>query len=68
LKEETLVWKDSYRSLFSLYDRPPVEGAKEVLANKLDKLEKKVQEYRRTMNLFIGSDAYRDYEIIEAYV
>jgi DNA/RNA-binding domain of Phe-tRNA-synthetase-like protein len=45
-----------------------VEGEKEVLADKLNKLEKKVQEYRRTMNLFIGNDAYRDYEIIEVYV
>jgi uncharacterized protein YlzI (FlbEa/FlbD family) len=45
-----------------------VEGAKEVLADKLDKLEKKIQEYRRTINLFIGSNTYRDYEIVEAYV
>jgi hypothetical protein len=45
-----------------------VEGAKEALADKLDKLEKKVQEHRRTMNLFIGSDAYRNHKIVEAYV
>jgi DNA/RNA-binding domain of Phe-tRNA-synthetase-like protein len=38
------------------------------LADKLDKLEKEVQEHRRTMNLFIGSDAYRDHEIIETYM
>jgi hypothetical protein len=65
---ETSVWKDSYRSLLILHGRPPVEGAKEVLADKLDKLEKEVQEHRRTMNMFIGSDAYRDHEIVEAYV
>jgi DNA/RNA-binding domain of Phe-tRNA-synthetase-like protein len=38
------------------------------LADKLDKLEKKVQEYQRIINLFIESDAYRNHEIIEAYV
>jgi hypothetical protein len=65
---ETLVWKNFYRSLFTLHGRPLVEGAKEVLADKLDKLEKKVQEHRRIINIFIGSDAYRDYEIIEIYV
>jgi hypothetical protein len=68
LKGEILVWKDFYRSLFTLYGRPPVEGAKEVLVNKLDKLEKEVQEHRRIINIFIGSDTYRDYEIVEAYV
>jgi hypothetical protein len=45
-----------------------VEDTKEVLADKLDKLEKKVQEHRRIMNIFIGSDAYRDYKIVEVYV
>jgi predicted RND superfamily exporter protein len=45
-----------------------VEGTKEALADKLDKLEKEVQEHRRTINLFIESDAYRDHEIVEAYV
>jgi hypothetical protein len=45
-----------------------VEDAKEALADKIDKLEKKVQEHRRTMNLFIENNAYRDHEIIEAYL
>jgi hypothetical protein len=45
-----------------------VEGTKEALINKLDKLEKEVQEYRRIINLFIGNDAYRDHKIVEAYV
>jgi DNA/RNA-binding domain of Phe-tRNA-synthetase-like protein len=45
-----------------------VEGAKEVLVNKLDKLEKEVQEHRRIINIFIESNTYRDYEIIKAYV
>jgi hypothetical protein len=45
-----------------------VEDAKEALADKLDKLEKKVQEHRRTINLFIGSDTYRNHEIVEIYV
>jgi flagellar biosynthesis/type III secretory pathway chaperone len=45
-----------------------VEGAKEALADKLDKLEKKIQKHRRTMNLFIESNTYRDHEIVEAYV
>jgi polysaccharide deacetylase 2 family uncharacterized protein YibQ len=45
-----------------------VEGVKEVLADKLNKLEKKIQEYRKTMNLFIGSDIYKNHEIIEVYV
>jgi hypothetical protein len=65
---ETLVWKNSYKSLFIINGKPPVEGAKEALADKLDKLEKKVQEQRRTMNLFIESDAYRDHEIVEVYI
>jgi hypothetical protein len=63
-----LVWKDFYRSLFTLRDRPPVEDTKEVLADKLDKLEKKIQEYRRIINIFIKNDAYRDPEIVEAYM
>jgi hypothetical protein len=62
---ETLVWKNSYRSLLILRGRPPVESTKEVLA---DKLEKKIQEHRRIINLFIKSDAYRDHEIVEAYI
>jgi hypothetical protein len=45
-----------------------VEGTKEVLADKLNKLEKEVQEHRRIINIFIESNTYRDYEIIEAYV
>jgi hypothetical protein len=45
-----------------------VEGAKEALADKLNKLEKKVQEHRRTINLFIENNTYRDHEIVEAYV
>jgi hypothetical protein len=45
-----------------------VEGTKEALADKLDKLKKKIQEHRRTINIFIESDAYRDHEIIETYV
>jgi DNA/RNA-binding domain of Phe-tRNA-synthetase-like protein len=45
-----------------------VEDTKEVLADKLDKLEKEVQEHRRTMNLFIRSNTYRDHKIIEAYI
>jgi hypothetical protein len=45
-----------------------VENIKEALADKLDKLERKVQKYRRIINLFIGSNAYRDHEIVEAYV
>jgi hypothetical protein len=68
LGEETLVWKDSYKSLFIIHGKPLVEGAKEALADKLDKLEKKVQEHRRIINLFIENDAYRDHEIIKAYV
>jgi hypothetical protein len=65
---EILVWKDFYRNLLILRGRPPVEDTKEALADKLDKLEKKVQEHRRTMNLFIGSNTYRDHEIVEAYI
>jgi hypothetical protein len=45
-----------------------VEDIKEALANKLDKLEKKVQKYRKTINLFIRSDAYRDHKILEVYI
>jgi hypothetical protein len=45
-----------------------MEGTKEVLADKLDKLEKEVQEHRRIINIFIGSNTYRDHEIIKAYV
>jgi DNA/RNA-binding domain of Phe-tRNA-synthetase-like protein len=45
-----------------------VEDTKEALTNKFNKLEKKIQEHRRTINLFIGSDAYRDHKIVEAYV
>jgi DNA/RNA-binding domain of Phe-tRNA-synthetase-like protein len=45
-----------------------VEGIKEVLVNKLDKLKKKIQEHRRIINIFIGSNTYRDHEIVEAYV
>ena len=51
-----------------MHGKPPVEDAKETLANKFDKLEKKVQEHRRTINLFIGNDAYRNHEIVEIYV
>jgi tyrosine-protein phosphatase YwqE len=65
---ETLVWKNFYRNLLTLRGRPPVEGTKEALADKLNKLEKKVQKHRRTINLFIGNDVYRDHEIVEAYV
>ena len=68
MRGETSVWKDFYRSLLFLHGRPPVEDTKEALADKLDKLEKKVQEHRRTINLFIESDIYRDHEIVEAYV
>jgi hypothetical protein len=45
-----------------------VEGTKEVLADKLNKLKKEVQEYRKIINLFIGNNTYRDHEIVEAYV
>jgi flagellar biosynthesis/type III secretory pathway chaperone len=45
-----------------------VEDTKKVLANKLDKLEKKVQKHRRTINIFIENNTYRDHEIIEVYV
>ena len=65
---ETSVWKDSYRSLLILRGRLPVEDTKEVLADKLDKLEKEIQEHRRIINLFIGSNIYRDHKIIEIYV
>jgi hypothetical protein len=65
---EILVWKDFYRSLLILRGRPPVEGAKEALTNKLNKLEKKIQEYRRIINLFIKNDAYRNHKIVEIYV
>jgi hypothetical protein len=68
LEGEILVWKDSYRSLLILRGRLPVEGAKEALADKFDKLEKEVQEHRRTMNLFIGSNTYRNHEIVEVYI
>jgi hypothetical protein len=68
LRKEILVWKNSYRSLLILRGRPPVEGAKEALIDKIDKLEKKIQEHRRTMNLFIGSNTYRDHEIVEVYL
>jgi hypothetical protein len=65
---EILIWKNFYRNLFTLRGRPPVEGAKEALTNKLNILEKKIQEHRRTINLFIGSNTYRGHEIIEAYI
>jgi hypothetical protein len=39
---ETLVWKDFYKNLLIIYGKPLVEGAKEVLINKLNKLEKKI--------------------------
>jgi hypothetical protein len=68
LEEETLVWKDFYKSLFTIYGKPPVEGAKEALVKKLDKLEKEVQEHRRIINLFIKNNIYRDHEIVEVYV
>jgi hypothetical protein len=68
LKEKILVWKNSYKNLLTIHGKPPVEGAKEALADKLDKLEKKIQEHRRTINLFIGSNTYRNHEIVEAYV
>jgi hypothetical protein len=45
-----------------------VEGAKEALTDKLNKLEKEVQEHRRTINLFIENNTYRDHEIVEVYV
>ena len=51
-----------------MHGKPPVEGAKEALINKLDKLKKKIQKYRRTINLFIKNNTYRDHEIVEAYV
>jgi hypothetical protein len=38
------------------------------LADKLDKLEKEIQEHRRIINIFIESNAYRDHEIVETYV
>ena len=62
---ETLVWKNFYKSLFILHGKPLVEGAKEALIDKLDKLEKKIQEHRRIINLFIDSNTYRDHEIVE---
>jgi DNA/RNA-binding domain of Phe-tRNA-synthetase-like protein len=45
-----------------------VEDTKEVLTDKLDKLEKEVQEHRRIINIFIENNTYRDHEIVEAYV
>jgi hypothetical protein len=45
-----------------------VEDTKKALADKLDKLEKEIQEHRRTINLFIENNIYRDHEIIEVYV
>ena len=39
---EISVWKDFYKNLLTLHGRPLVEGAKEVLVDKLDKLEKKI--------------------------
>jgi hypothetical protein len=42
LEGEILIWKDSYKSLLVIYGKSPVEGAKEALVNKLDKLEKKI--------------------------
>jgi hypothetical protein len=68
LRGETSVWKDFYKSLLTIYGKPLVEGAKEALINKFDKLEKEVQEHRRTINLFIESNTYRDHEIIEIYI
>jgi hypothetical protein len=65
---EISVWKDFYKNLFTIHGKPPVEGAKEALADKFDKLEKKIQEHRRTINLFIDNNAYRNHEIVEAYV
>jgi hypothetical protein len=45
-----------------------VKDTKEVLADKLDKLEKEVQEHRRIINIFIESNTYRDHKIVEIYV
>ena len=45
-----------------------MEDTKEVLADKLDKLEKEIQEHRRIINIFIENNAYRDHEIVETYV
>jgi hypothetical protein len=39
---EILIWKDFYKSLLILHGRLLVEGAKEVLVDKLDKLEKEI--------------------------
>jgi hypothetical protein len=68
LEGETLVWKNFYRSLLILRGRPPVEDTKEVLIDKLNKLKKEIQEYQKIINFFIGSNTYRDHEIIEVYV
>jgi phage regulator Rha-like protein len=45
-----------------------VEGAKEALVDKFNKLKKEIQEHRRTINLFINNNTYRDHELVEAYV
>ena len=45
-----------------------MEDTKKALINKLNKLEKEIQEYRRTINLFIKSNTYRDHEIVETYI
>jgi hypothetical protein len=68
LEEKILVWKNFYKSLLTLRGRPPVEDTKEALTDKLNKLEKKIQEHRRTINLFIKNNTYRDHEIVEAYI
>jgi hypothetical protein len=68
LKEEILVWKNSYKNLLIIYGKPLVEGAKEALADKFNKLKKKFQKHRRTINLFIKNNIYRNHEIIEVYV
>jgi hypothetical protein len=41
LKGKILVWKNSYKNLFTIYGKPPVEGVKEALINKFDKLKRK---------------------------
>jgi hypothetical protein len=39
---EILIWKDFYKSLLIIHGKLPVKDTKKALANKLDKLEKKV--------------------------
>jgi hypothetical protein len=51
-----------------MHGKSLVEDTKKVLINKFNKLEKKIQKYRRTINLFTNNNTYRDHEIVEAYV